>query len=519
MDSSEKPNHRPETEDDRFSEALDDTFDDYPFYECSICTDQSTDSTISDSSSPRTTLRRRRISKSSDKEEASSISSTSVAQNHDEKPTPFTEEAKENVTNESEILDSSEIVESTIPDEKDSPPAQNTDEIEDDTKKEEAESMSTAAELNFDRVGTAWRPGEADESSSSNLLISIAGLMIKAIGFQLNLLLNFVSFPLWAMYCSYMLVTDPFGFTRRGKTFLMRRLLSIWNLTAGFLGSWLNNWLKEHQTKWKLFLGIGWGLLLCCYICAILCGLLLFAIMVSGILMKYLVEEPLQIREALNFDFTRSKPTAYVPIVSCAGVDSGSEYSDKFEEIRSFKQRFIPPKHKVQASVLMTLPESEYNRNLGMFQVRLDLLSAEGKILVSKSHPCMLKFKSEPIRLLLTMLKVVPLVAGYISESQALRLRIRGFTEGNVPTSCIRVMIEQRAEFHPGGGIPELYDASLMLESHLPFFRRIIWAWKKTIFIWISLITFMMELLFALLCCRPVILPRLRPRDDLHTQR
>ncbi|CAN1283444.1 SEI2 [Linum perenne] len=116
----------------------------------------------------------------------------------------------------------------------------------------------------------------------------------------------------------------------------------------------------------------------------------------------------------------------------------------------------------------------------------------------------MLKFKSEPIRILLTMFKVVPLVAGYISESQTLRLWIRGFTEGDVPTSCLRVMIEQRAEFGPGGGIPELYDASLTL---------IIWGWKKTIFIWISLITFIMELLFALICCRPVILPRLRPRD------
>ncbi|CAI0475662.1 unnamed protein product [Linum tenue] len=116
----------------------------------------------------------------------------------------------------------------------------------------------------------------------------------------------------------------------------------------------------------------------------------------------------------------------------------------------------------------------------------------------------MLKFKSEPIRILLTLFKVVPLVAGYISESQTLRLRIRGLAGGDVPTSCLRVMIEQRAEFNPGGGIPELYDASL---------ARIIWGWKKTIFVWITLISFVMELLVALICCRPVILPRPRPRN------
>ncbi|CAI0560707.1 unnamed protein product [Linum tenue] len=116
----------------------------------------------------------------------------------------------------------------------------------------------------------------------------------------------------------------------------------------------------------------------------------------------------------------------------------------------------------------------------------------------------MLKFKSEPIRILLTMFKVVPLVAGYISESQTLRLRIRGLTGGDVPTSCLRVMIEQRAELNPGGGIPELYNASLI---------RIVWGWKRTIFVWIALVSFMMELLVAVICCRPVILPRPRLRD------
>ncbi|CAI0560705.1 unnamed protein product [Linum tenue] len=289
-----------------------------------------------------------------------------------------------------------------------------------------------------------------------------------------------------------MFVTDPFGVTRRGNAFLLQRGFHLWSSTVGSLSSWVNHWLNEHKTKWKLLLGVGWGLLLCVYVCIILCGLLVMAIMVSSLMMRFLVEEPLQLREELNFDYTQSKPVAFVPMISCP---------------------VIPPKHKVQATILMTLPESGYNRNLGMFQVRVEFLSADGSVLASKSHPCMLKFKSEPIRILLTMFKVVPLVAGYISESQTLRLRIRGLTGGDVPTSCLRVMIEQRAELNPGGGIPELYNASLMLESQLPFFRRIVWGWKRTIFVWIALVSFMMELLVAVICCRPVILPRPRLRD------
>lgn len=113
----------------------------------------------------------------------------------------------------------------------------------------------------------------------------------------------------------------------------------------------------------------------------------------------------------------------------------------------------------------------------------------------------------------MTFLKVAPLVAGYSLESQNLKVRFRGFTEGDIPTACLRVMIEQRAEFRTGGGIPEIYDASLILESEQPLPKRIIWRWKKTLFIWFGMTMFTMELLFILLCCRSIIMPRGRLRD------
>lgn len=148
-------------------------------------------------------------------------------------------------------------------------------------------------------------------------------------------------------------------------------------------------------------------------------------------------------------------------------------------------------------------------------QIRVDFLSANGRTLASLSKPCMLQFRSEPICLLSTFLKIVPLIAGYVSETQTLNLKIRGFTEGDVPTACLKVTIEQRAEYPPGAGIPEMYDASLILESELPLFKKILWHWKRTIFIWTSMISFMMELLLTLLCCRPMIIPRARPREGV----
>lgn len=76
----------------------------------------------------------------------------------------------------------------------------------------------------------------------------------------------------------------------------------------------------------------------------------------------------------------------------------------------------------------------------------MDFLSVDGKTLATKSHPCILKFKSEPIRILLNFLKVSPLVAGYVPESQTLALKIKGFRERDVPATFLKVIIEQRAE-------------------------------------------------------------------------
>ncbi|KAK3206730.1 hypothetical protein Dsin_020776 [Dipteronia sinensis] len=88
-----------------------------------------------------------------------------------------------------------------------------------------------------------------------------------------------------------------------------------------------------------------------------------------------------------------------------------------------------------------------------IYEVRVDFLSVNGKPLSSSSRPCMLQFKSEPIRLLLTFLRAAPLVAGYDSETQTVKVKLRDFMEGNVPMSCVKVKIEQRAEFWLGAGI------------------------------------------------------------------
>ncbi|KAL3741621.1 hypothetical protein ACJRO7_017133 [Eucalyptus globulus] len=383
---------------------------------------------------------------------------------------------------------------------------------------ERKDDASIVTTVDDERIGDSMDSADSadsavplGETTSSSLLISMAGILIKAIGFQINLLVSFLTFPFWCFRTFYAFVFNPYATMRRGVKCLTGKISSVCNSVCDKMSPFVREWFEDNKSIWKLVLRCGWGLFWSMYVCFILVGLLVTAALISGLIMRFLVAEPIRIEDKLNFDYTKHSPAAYLPVSSCAGADCGMKCGGIVVDVgKSGRSRVIPPRHELEATVSLTLPESEYNRNLGVFQVRVDLLSADGEVLSSLSRPCMLLFKSEPIRLLLTFLKVVPLIAGYVSESETIHVKFQGFIEGNVPTACVKVVLEQRAEFRPGAGIPEIYDASLTLESELPLLRRILWYWKRTIFIWISMVMFIWELLFTLICCKPILIPRTR---------
>ena len=80
--------------------------------------------------------------------------------------------------------------------------------------------------------------------------------------------------------------------------------------------------------------------------------------------MRKMVEKPLQKTEILTFDYTKTSPVAYVPIMSYSGAGDLSNLLSK-----DVGGRIIPHNHKLQLTVSLILPESEYNRKLGIFQV------------------------------------------------------------------------------------------------------------------------------------------------------
>ncbi|OIV89051.1 hypothetical protein TanjilG_30302 [Lupinus angustifolius] len=203
--------------------------------------------------------------------------------------------------------------------------------------------------------------------SSSKLLDYITGLVISAILFQVKLFIFFMKLPMLSIFHFCMFFVDPYGTIEKGKSYFMEILGRVWDCVFGCIGPSLSRFFNEDKTFWNMAFRCGWGLLWSIYVCCILIAILVSSLMVSGILMNCLVEKPFQMKQVLNFDYTKQSPIAYVPTMSCAGVVQESETNVAVREWVS--KGVIPARQKVQVIVWLTMPESGYNRNLGVFQV------------------------------------------------------------------------------------------------------------------------------------------------------
>ncbi|PON98514.1 Seipin family [Trema orientale] len=352
-------------------------------------------------------------------------------------------------------------------------------------------------------------PSRGNNQLPMNFLAFIVVLLMKFVGFQFSLLISFLTFPIWSSYYVFlMFVLFPLQTMRQVRGYLMKKLSRMCRVTYITVTAAISDRVKAQKSA---AVRIGWALFSSICVCSMLLGLLASGFLLGGFMMQHLVQKPIQTRENLNFDYSKTSPVAFVSLTSSHGVNpSGLFFKDDAGDGKQSMTRVIPYNHKLQLTVSLTVPESEYNQKLGVFQVRVDFLSANGNVTASSGYPCMLRFKSRPIRYIETFLKSAPLIAGFQSESQILNIKMTQFVEGIEPTACLRITLEQRAEYQTGAGIPQIYEASLVLESELPKLKRFVWYWRRTIFFWSSLLSFFTELVFIIVFIRPILVPRSR---------
>ncbi|XP_010453805.1 PREDICTED: seipin-1-like [Camelina sativa] len=228
------------------------------------------------------------------------------------------------------------------------------------------------------------------------------------------------------------------------------------------------------------------GIMGACHVSMVMVLALILAVFIGVGIVSLYIEKPVVVRDRLFFDYTEENPSAVFSF-------------DKRK--RSFS---VPVGHNVHVSLVLWMPESEINRRIGVFQLKVELLSLKGEAIARSSQPCMLRFRSKPIRLARTFVMSVPLVAGIANEAQTMRIDALKHQEKWPRTKAVRATLIPRAQTRT---LPQLYEAEIVINSKPPWIKRMAYNWKWTLCVWTSMYLYLAILTAFLWCFRPVLFP------------
>lgn len=108
---------------------------------------------------------------------------------------------------------------------------------------------------------------------------------------------------------------------------------------------------------------------------------------------------------------------------------------DRYRPVCSFPQgtvrlrdpvKLLSADQEYSVSVSLDMPESEVNRQLGMFMVNISFISSSGQVISSSGRHLMLRYHSQLVRYMSTLFYWLPLVLGFSEERQVLGSEICG---------------------------------------------------------------------------------------------
>ncbi|KAL3692833.1 hypothetical protein R1sor_006484 [Riccia sorocarpa] len=345
---------------------------------------------------------------------------------------------------------------------------------------------------------------ELEEGGSSNQLLAWpAELLVQTVAFQAKFIFQILSVSVSMFHVFTSLLTWPLHHTIIVRDRATDMAAGAVNQGYGLMSQVRDGVGQTGPLVRKLSKKTVMGCLGSAYVIFMLGLLLIPAFFLDLLLVRRMVDEPVQLRETLNFDFTQARPSAIVPVLT--GQDLEKAKTLAVDKLVAYRR--IQTGHNFRVNVILTLPESDYNLRLGMFQVTAETLSARNQVLLRQSKPCILPYRSAFIRLFRTVVYSLPLLMGFSSEAHRLEVTVLQAQEKMIPTASVRILLEPKAGFLEGGGLPELYEAELQLESVLPWPKAIIRRWKWTFYVWNGICLFLFEVAVVLCCCRQLLLP------------
>ncbi|OVA19097.1 Adipose-regulatory protein [Macleaya cordata] len=196
-------------------------------------------------------------------------------------------------------------------------------------------------------------PPDEAEDDGGLLILKPTAWLIKIIAFQLE----FVS------YCLSSLSIPLFAFLSMASESLHRADLAREKTEdAVHAASRVPSRVAEGGELF--FKKIGFGFLGAVYVGLVLVAVMCVAVLIGVGLVRMWVEEPVILRETVHFDYTEVHPTA-VLVLGGGGK----------------KKRTIPAGHTFYVSLVMLMPESDFNHQIGVFQVTAEIISRTGNII------------------------------------------------------------------------------------------------------------------------------------------
>lgn len=141
-------------------------------------------------------------------------------------------------------------------------------------------------------------------------------------------------------------VDDEYKFWRTANPLVFcTKLLSF---QAEIVSSCIANLASPLFSGGSVLLGrIAMGVAAAVYVLMVLMGAMVVSAVLGVGVVRAWAEEPVYVRESLQFDYTHAQPTA----------------------LFSFNGAAVPSGHTIYVSLALLMPDSDYNRDVGIFQV------------------------------------------------------------------------------------------------------------------------------------------------------
>lgn len=146
-----------------------------------------------------------------------------------------------------------------------------------------------------------------------------------------------------------------------------------------------------------------------------------------------------------------------------------------------------------RVKLILEMPESQINKDLGMFMVCAQMRAKGGKLVSSSCRSTMLRYRSRLHELMRTMLLAPLLISSVDEEKQKLQVELFSDFEDDQALPVTDAYVELQSRF------AQIYSCELHIQAHFTGLRYMMFNWPKiSALVGISTNLFFVSLIFVL---------------------